>query len=51
MNDPSKHISTKEIVRLKRLITYWKEQAGKKSEEEDLVDIEENRTPRDDADN
>lgn len=50
MNDPSKHISSKEMVRLKKLVAYWKEQAGKKSEEEDLVDIEEDRTCRDDAD-
>lgn len=50
VNDPSKHISSKEMVRLKKLVAYWKEQAGKKGEEEDLVDIEEDRTRKDEAD-
>ncbi|KAJ4873354.1 Kinesin-like calmodulin-binding protein [Raphanus sativus] len=50
VNDPSKHISSKEMVRLKKLVAYWKEQAGKKSEEEDLLDIEEYRMPRDEGD-
>ncbi|ESQ31065.1 hypothetical protein EUTSA_v10003527mg [Eutrema salsugineum] len=50
VNDPSKHISSKEIMRLKKLVAYWKEQAGKKNEEEELVDIEEERTPRNEAD-
>lgn len=49
VNDPSKHISSKEMVRLKKLVAYWKEQAGKKNEEEDLVEIEEDRTPRDET--
>ncbi|WZZ37525.1 hypothetical protein YC2023_020926 [Brassica napus] len=46
VNDPSKHISSKEMVRLKKLVAYWKEQAGKKSEEEDLLEIEEYQTLR-----
>lgn len=50
MNDPSKHVSSKEMVRLKKLVAYWKEQAGKRNEEEDLVDIEEDRTLRDGGD-
>ncbi|KAG7535866.1 FERM N-terminal [Arabidopsis thaliana x Arabidopsis arenosa] len=50
VNDPSKHISSKEMVRLKKLVAYWKEQAGKKGEEEELVDIEEDRTRKDEAD-
>lgn len=50
VNDPSKHISSKEMVRLKKLVSYWKEQAGKRSEEEDLLDIEEYRTLRDEGD-
>ncbi|KAJ4887525.1 Kinesin-like calmodulin-binding protein [Raphanus sativus] len=50
VNDPSKHISSKEMVRLKKLVAYWKEQAGKKSEEEDLLDIEEYRMLRDEGD-
>ncbi|CDY57771.1 BnaC02g45110D [Brassica napus] len=50
VNDPSKHISSKEMVRLKKLVAYWKEQAGKKSEEEDLLEIEEYRTLRDEGD-
>lgn len=50
VNDPSKHISSKEMMRLKKLVAYWKEQAGKKSEEEDLVDIEEDRALRDGGD-
>ncbi|XP_010555137.1 PREDICTED: kinesin-like protein KIN-14E isoform X2 [Tarenaya hassleriana] len=50
VNDPSKNISSKEVVRLKKLVAYWKEQAGKKGEEEELVDIEEERTPKDESD-
>ncbi|KAL0643368.1 hypothetical protein Bca4012_041658 [Brassica carinata] len=50
VNDPSKHVSSKEMVRLKKLVAYWKEQAGKRNEEEDLVDIEEDRTLRDGGD-
>ncbi|KAJ0234386.1 Kinesin-like protein KIN-14E [Hirschfeldia incana] len=50
VNDPSKHISSKEMVRLKKLVSYWKEQAGKKSEEEDLLEIEEYRTVREEGD-
>ncbi|WZY79853.1 hypothetical protein YC2023_026237 [Brassica napus] len=50
VNDPNKHISSKEMVRLKKLVAYWKEQAGKKSEEEDLLEIEEYRTLRDEGD-
>ncbi|KAF8049664.1 hypothetical protein N665_2159s0015 [Sinapis alba] len=51
VNDPSKHISSKEMVRLKKLVAYWKEQAGRKSEEEDLLDIEEYQMLRDEGEN
>lgn len=51
VNDTSKHVAPKEIMRLKKLIAYWKEQAGKRSEDDDLEEIQEERTPKEKADN
>ena len=43
VNDPSKNVSSKEIARLKKLVAYWKEQAGRRTEDEDLEEIQEER--------
>ncbi|KAM7252506.1 hypothetical protein ACFE04_024389 [Oxalis oulophora] len=43
VNDPSKNVSSKEIARLKKLIVYWKEQAGKRGDEDDLEEIQNER--------
>ncbi|KAK8936437.1 hypothetical protein KSP39_PZI011778 [Platanthera zijinensis] len=43
VNDPSKNISSKEIARLKKLVTYWKDQAGKRGDDEELEEIQEER--------
>ncbi|OEL25418.1 Kinesin-like calmodulin-binding protein-like protein [Dichanthelium oligosanthes] len=51
VNDTSKHVAPKEIMRLKKLIAYWKEQAGKRSEEDELEEIQEERTSKEKADN
>lgn len=48
-NDASKNISSKEMMRLKKLVAYWKEQAGKKPEEEDLEEIQDERYVKDKA--
>ncbi|XP_042494807.1 kinesin-like protein KIN-14I isoform X2 [Macadamia integrifolia] len=45
VNDPSKNASSREVVRLKKLISYWKEQAGKKNDDEELEEIQEERPP------
>ncbi|KAL6274282.1 hypothetical protein ACE6H2_024974 [Prunus campanulata] len=50
VNDPSKNVSSKEIMRLKKLVAYWKEQAGKRGDEEDLEEIQEERPVKDRAD-
>lgn len=50
MNDPSKNVSSKEVARLKKLVAYWKEQAGKKGDDEDLEEIQEERPMKDRAD-
>ncbi|MED6143508.1 Kinesin-like protein KIN-14E [Stylosanthes scabra] len=50
VNDPSKNVSSKEIARLKKLVAYWKEQAGRKGEDEDLEEIQEVRPSRDRTD-
>ncbi|KAF2312540.1 hypothetical protein GH714_035005 [Hevea brasiliensis] len=49
MNDPSKNVSSKEIARLKKLIAYWKEQAGKRGDEE-YEEIQEERPMKDRTD-
>ncbi|XP_076954154.1 kinesin-like protein KIN-14E [Bidens hawaiensis] len=51
VNDPSKNVSSKEVARLKKLIAYWKEQAGKKGDDEELVEIQDERPPKDKTDN
>ncbi|KAI8031386.1 Kinesin-like protein KIN-14I [Camellia lanceoleosa] len=50
VNDPSKNVSSKEVARLKKLVAYWKEQAGRKGEDEDLEEIQEERSTRDKPD-
>uniref|UniRef100_A0A7N1A0X2 Kinesin-like calmodulin-binding protein n=1 Tax=Kalanchoe fedtschenkoi TaxID=63787 RepID=A0A7N1A0X2_KALFE len=45
INDPSKNEASKEVVRLKKLVAYWKEQAGRRGDDEDLEDIQEERAP------
>ncbi|XP_028090997.1 kinesin-like protein KIN-14E isoform X4 [Camellia sinensis] len=50
VNDPSKNVSSKEAARLKKLVAYWKEQAGKKGDVEDLEEIREELSTRDKAD-
>ncbi|XP_071735356.1 kinesin-like protein KIN-14E isoform X1 [Rutidosis leptorrhynchoides] len=51
VNDPSKNVSSKEVARLKKLVSYWKEQAGKRGDDDELVEIQDERTPRDKNDN
>lgn len=50
VNDPSKNVSSKEVARLKKLVAYWKEQAGQRGEEEDAEEIQEERTPKNKSD-
>ncbi|KAL5181141.1 Kinesin-like protein KIN-14E [Glycine soja] len=50
VNDPSKNVSSKEIARLKKLIGYWKEQAGRRGEDEDLEEIQEERPTKERTD-
>ncbi|XP_059440538.1 kinesin-like protein KIN-14E [Corylus avellana] len=50
VNDPSKNISSKEVTRLKKLVAYWKEQAGRKGNDEEFEDIQEERPARDRTD-
>ncbi|GAB2260134.1 hypothetical protein Droror1_Dr00010989 [Drosera rotundifolia] len=44
VNDPTKNVHSKEVARLKKLVAYWKEQAGRRGDEEDLEEIQEERT-------
>lgn len=44
INTATKNIESKEILRLKKQIAHWKEQAGKKGEEEDLDEIEDKKS-------
>ncbi|KAL2531193.1 Kinesin-like calmodulin-binding protein [Abeliophyllum distichum] len=50
VNDPNKNISSKEVARLKRLVAYWKEQAGQRVDDEDLEEIQEERTRKEKID-
>lgn len=50
VNDPSKNVSSKEVARLKKLVAYWKEQAGRRGDDEDLEEITEERPTRDRTD-
>lgn len=43
-NDPKKNVSSKERLRLKKLLAYWKEKAGRKDDDEDLEEIQEERS-------
>lgn len=50
VNDPSKNVSSKEVIRLKKLVAYWKEQAGKRGDSEDLEEIQDERPVRERTD-
>ncbi|KAH6799336.1 kinesin-like calmodulin-binding protein [Perilla frutescens var. frutescens] len=50
VNDPSKNVSSKEVARLKKLVGYWKEQAGQRGDEEDVEEIQDERTPKSKSD-
>nr|XP_016454320.1 PREDICTED: kinesin-like calmodulin-binding protein [Nicotiana tabacum] len=50
VNDPSKNVSSKEVARLKKLVAYWKEQAGRKGDDEDLEEIQDERPTKDKTD-
>lgn len=43
INEASKNTTTKEILRLKKQITYWKEQAGRMGGSEDLEEVMDDR--------
>ena len=40
-NDVSKHENSKEMLKMKKMIDYWKEQAGLPPHKRDYVDLEE----------
>ena len=50
VNDPSKNICSKEVARLKKLVAYGNDQAGRRGDVEDYEDIQEERTTKDRAD-
>ncbi|KAJ9146819.1 hypothetical protein P3X46_029043 [Hevea brasiliensis] len=50
VNDPSKNVSSKEMTRLKKLVAYWKEQAGRRGDDEAYEEIQEERTMKDRTD-
>ncbi|KAI3830579.1 hypothetical protein MKW92_002766 [Papaver armeniacum] len=50
VNDPSKNVSSKEVARLKKLVAYWKEQAGKRGDLEELEEIQDERPTREKTD-
>lgn len=50
VNDPSKNVSSKEVARLKKLVSYWKEQAGRKGDDEELEEIQDERPTKDKSD-
>ncbi|XP_049381809.1 kinesin-like protein KIN-14E [Solanum stenotomum] len=50
VNDPSKNVSSKEVARLKKLVSYWKEQAGRKGDDEELEEIQDERPTKDKTD-
>ncbi|KAK8936962.1 Kinesin-like calmodulin-binding protein [Platanthera zijinensis] len=45
-NNPSKNVASKEIASLKKLVEYWREQAGKQGDDEELEEIGEERESR-----
>lgn len=50
VNDPSKNVASKEVARLRRLVAHWKEQAGKREDDEDLEEIQDERPKKDRVD-
>lgn len=50
VNDPSKNVSSKEVVKLKKQVAYWKDQAGRRGDDEDLEEIQEVRTTKERTD-
>ncbi|EEF33851.1 kinesin-like protein KIN-14E [Ricinus communis] len=50
VNDPSKNVSSKEIARLKKLVAHWKEQAGRRGDDEEYEEIQEERQAKDRTD-
>ncbi|KAK7262798.1 hypothetical protein RJT34_30379 [Clitoria ternatea] len=50
VNDPSKNVSSKEIARLKKLVAYWKQQAGRGNEYEELEEIQDERPTKEKTD-
>ncbi|KAK9048598.1 hypothetical protein SSX86_032438 [Deinandra increscens subsp. villosa] len=51
VNDPSKNVASKEVAKLKKLLAYWKEQAGKRGDDEELTEIQDERSLKDKPDN
>ncbi|KAL0430829.1 UNVERIFIED_CONTAM: Kinesin-like protein KIN-14E [Sesamum radiatum] len=51
VNDPSKNVSSKEVARLKKLVAYWKEQAGQRGDDDDLEEVQDERSRKDKTDN
>lgn len=50
VNDPSKNVSNKEVAKLKKLVAHWKEQAGKRADEDELEEIQEERLVKEKSD-
>lgn len=50
VNEASKNVSSKEIVRLKKLVAYWKEQAGRRGDEDEYEEIQEERNMKERTD-
>ena len=50
VNDASKNVSSKEIARLKKLVAYWKEQAGRRGDDDGFEEIQEERNMREKTD-
>ena len=49
INDASKNTASKEVIRLKKLVGYWKAQAGRKPDEEELEEISDQRPIKENA--
>ncbi|CAK9321347.1 unnamed protein product [Citrullus colocynthis] len=50
VNDPSKNVASKEVARLKKMVAYWKEQAGRRGEDEELEEIQDERHTKEKGD-
>ncbi|XP_023539275.1 kinesin-like protein KIN-14I [Cucurbita pepo subsp. pepo] len=50
VNDPSRNVASKEVARLKKLVGYWKEQAGRRGEVDELEEIQDERHCKEKAD-